>query len=207
MTRYKGKFSSWDVVNEAFLADGSLRPCIWLTHLGGNYLFIAFEEAAQADPEALLFYNDFGMEDNPAKLTAVLRWVDQMRERGIKIDGIGLQMHMLLHYPDAARTGNTFYRIAEKGLKLHLSELDVALSDQASPGEKPSLSLLQQQANRYREIVRMYNSLPTKAQFGITLWGISDRYSWLRTPEKPFESPLLWDENYQIKPAFCAFAP
>lgn len=206
MTRYVGKFSSWDVVNEAFLEDGRLRPCIWLTHLGAEYLFIAYEEASKADPKALLFYNDYGMEDNPAKLNAVLRWIDQMRERGIQLHGIGLQMHVLLHYPNLGRTGNTFFRLAEKGLKLHLSELDVALNDPMKPGEKPSALLLTQQAYRYQEIIRMYHSLPTRAKFGITLWGISDRYSWLRTPEKPFESPLLWDENYQPKPAFCAFA-
>lgn len=205
LSRYKGKFRSWDVVNEAFLEDGSLRPCVWLTQLGAEYLFIAYEEAAKADPAALLFYNDFGLEDNPAKLSAVLRWVSQLRERGLRIDGIGLQMHLFLFYPDAARMGNTFFRIADAGLKLHLSELDIAISDQLQPNELADKRLLVKQAERYKEVLRMYNSLPTKAKFGITLWGVSDKYSWLRVNGTSNESPLLWDDLYQPKPAYCAF--
>ncbi len=204
MGRYRGMFRAWDVVNEAFLADGRLRPCIWLDKLGPEYLFIAYEEAAKTDPQALLFYNDFGMEDNPAKLRAVLRWVDQLRARGIRIDGIGLQMHIQLYYPDAARMGKTFFDIADHQLLLHLSELDIAVGDQLAKGNGSLSELWQKQANRYQTVVSMYSSLPRKSQYGITLWGVSDRYSWLRTADQPQESPLLWDDEYQPKPAFCA---
>jgi endo-1,4-beta-xylanase len=94
--RYKGKVKSWDVVNEAIDdKDASqMRKTIWSEHLGDDYIARAFQYAYEADPDALLFYNDYGIEDNNPKLMAVLKMVDNLKARGIPIHGVGLQMHI-----------------------------------------------------------------------------------------------------------------
>ncbi|MDR3060687.1 MAG: endo-1,4-beta-xylanase, partial [Dysgonamonadaceae bacterium] len=96
--RYKGKITSWDVVNEAIKDDGTFRTaeeCIWTRNIGApEYIDWAFQCAHEADPDALLFYNDFGHEYSSAKRTAVNNLIKGMQDRGIPVHGIGLQMHM-----------------------------------------------------------------------------------------------------------------
>ncbi len=129
---YQGKVTSWDVVNEAFLSNGTLRNTgeggsIWRRHLGRDYVARCFQYARAADPKALLFYNDFGQETNPAKLKAMLDMVADFKKRNIPIDGLGLQMHINLNTPNDG-IYNTIQACAQTGLKVHISELDVAIN-------------------------------------------------------------------------------
>lgn len=98
MTHFKNKVTAWDIVNEAFNEDGTLRNSIWKQKIGDGYIEKAFLFAREADPSALLFYNDFNLESNTTKLNSVLSFLNNLRNRGVRIDGIGVQMHISTYY-------------------------------------------------------------------------------------------------------------
>ncbi|MBA3827910.1 MAG: endo-1,4-beta-xylanase [Taibaiella sp.] len=196
--RYKDVIHSWDVVNEAFNEDGTLRSTLWLTHLGTGYIQMAFEDAHAANPQAKLFYNDYNLEWNPQKLDGVLRLLTQLRAAGVQVDGIGMQMHISSSYPDISLAGDAAKKIANTGFLVHFSELDVNMKE---PDSRTLLSAdeQQQQARRYAAVFTAYSQLSPAQQFGITLWGVSDADSWIVRG-----LPLLFDNNYTSKPAYCA---
>lgn len=202
---FRGQVSSWDVVNEAFEADGGLRSTIWSQHLGSSYLEKAFRYAHEADPDALLFYNDYDLESNPAKRNAVLAWLRTMRQRGVPVHGLGLQMHMSIAHPENTQIAQALREAQQTGLKLHLSEIDVSVNPLGQP-ITATPELLQRQADKLAFLVRTYQELPRAQQFGITFWGISDRNSWIPSYFHRDDYPLLFDDNYQPKPAFCILA-
>ena len=199
----KHTIKSWDVVNEAFNDDGTLRQSLWLKNIGESYIEKAFRYAAEADPEAVLFYNDYSLEREGPKLRAVLAMVAALRAKGVKVDGIGMQMHINLFFPEIAAINSAAQRIQAAGLQVHYSELDVNLAGEATfmVGRK---KLIARQEQRYREIVEGYMKLDHKYRFGITLWGVSDNDSWL-SDEHVRARPLLYDNRYRIKPAYCGF--
>jgi endo-1,4-beta-xylanase len=199
----RGSVKSWDVVNEAFNDDGTLRNSVWLKNMGESYIEKAFIYAAAADPGAQLFYNDYTLEKNDRKLKAVLDLFRELKAKGIKVDGIGMQMHVSLSYPPVEDINAAARSIASEGFKVHYSELDVSLTaDQPLfVGRK---KLLRLQAARMKEIVAGYMKLKPESRFGITLWGVSDNDSWL-TEEHVRSRPLLLNMRYKIKPAFCGF--
>ena len=198
----KGKIASWDVVNEAFNDDGSLRETIWLNKTGQGYIGKAFQTAHTADPAALLFYNDYGLEVPGPKLNAVLVHLRKLRAEGIRIDGIGLQMHISLNSPKEEELKEACRQISDAGFRLHFSELDVRLNT-AQTNIKKKAELLISQSERYRFVFQLFQSLPPDQQFGITLWGLSDNDSWLS--ESSYKArPLLFDNQYLPKPAYCA---
>lgn len=196
--RYKDIIHSWDVVNEGFNEDGSLRNSIWLQHLGTNYIQKAFEYAHAANPSAKLFYNDFNLELNPIKLKGVLDFLTKLKLSGVQIDGIGMQMHITATYPAVSQIADAAKKITDAGFLLHFSELDVNMN-MPSGQTLLSASELKQQANRYEDVFGIYNQVNPKLQFGITMWGVSDADSWI-----PRGLPLLFDYNYSCKPAYCA---
>jgi endo-1,4-beta-xylanase len=200
----KGTIRSWDVVNEAFDDQGGLRRNIWLKNIGESYIEKAYLYAAQADPTALLFYNDYSLERNGAKLDAVLKFFAALKQKGVSIHGIGMQMHVSLTFPAIADINAAALRIEKEGLLVHYSELDVNLAGEGTfmVGRK---KLEAEQRDRYREIVRGYLQLKPASRFGITLWGVSDNDSWL-TDQRVRSRPLLFSNRYRIKPAFCGFA-
>lgn len=193
---------SWDVVNEAFNEDGSLRNTIWLQHVGSSYIEKAFMFARQASPEAKLFYNDYGLETNPAKRKAVLAFLNHLRLKGVPIDGIGLQLHIDINYAEASMIEEAIDEVVQNGYDVHLSEVDISLNPR---GKDYLLNAkdLQAQAELMHKIVRAYRNIPLHQQFGITFWGISDRYSWIRTTYNRSDYPLLFDDQYQPKPIYC----
>jgi endo-1,4-beta-xylanase len=202
---FRGQVSSWDVVNEAFAADGTLRSTIWSQHLGGSYLEQAFRYAHEADPDARLFYNDYDLESNPVKRRAVLAWLQTMRRRGVPVQGLGLQMHLSIVSPENTQLAEALRDAQGTGLTLHLSELDVALNP-LGQAIAPTPDLLQRQADKLAFLVRTYRELPPAQQFGITFWGLSDRNTWQRSYYHRDDYPLLFDDNYHPKPAFCQLA-
>lgn len=207
MRHFKGRIHSWDVVNEAFNDDGTMRTVVkkkgqkenlWCQKLGPDFVARCFQYAREADPDALLFYNDYGQEYSEAKNKAILRMISSFRKRGIPIDGIGLQLHTSLDRPDALILKG-IRAMASTGLLVHISELDVSVKKQLDEGMDPAAAA-KAQAAKYETIVKYMKSLPEKQQFGITLWGVTDADTWLKN-----DTPLLWDAHNHKKQAWYGF--
>jgi endo-1,4-beta-xylanase len=208
VARYKGKAVAWDVVNEAFDDNGNLRvsESIWAKKLGKDYIARAFKYANEADPAALLFYNDYGQEGNVNKLQAILTMVTDLKKRGIPIHGIGLQMHIGIGNNENGIL-NAISEYANTGLKIHISELDIAMSNgQKNPSLTYTAALAETQKQKYKIVTKYYRQIvPTAQQFGITTWNVGDADSWLRGFIQKNEYPLLFDDNYNRKPAYYGF--
>lgn len=203
MAHYRGKVYAWDVVNEAWNDDGSaMRDSIFFRTLGPGYVDEAFIAARAADPDAKLYYNDFDAENLSVKSDAVYEMVKGMLERGVPIDGVGLQMHVRIpdNEPSIDELIQNMQRIADLGLEVVVSEIDVRLCN----GETQ-----EQQAARYHDIVRVCLAQPGCTE--VTVWGVGDADSWLNAasapgcPDGETPYPLLWDDAYQKKPTYHAF--
>lgn len=202
VTRYKGKVTSWDVVNEAIKDDGTFRPaseCIWTKNIGvPEYIDWAFQCAHEADPDALLFYNDFGHEYSSAKRTGVNNLVAGMKQRGVPIHGIGMQMHTGIHRNvNDIRTAIT--TAASTGLLVHISELDIKVNNELAQGITFTEDLAQKQSYHYQMVSKFMKDIPEKQCFGITMWGVHDSSSWLHSNP---DWPLLFDNDFERKPAY-----
>ncbi len=206
VSRFRGRVVAWDVVNEAWNDDGqTLRDLIFQRTLGDGYIDEAFLAARAADPNAKLYYNDFGTEDLSDKSNAVYTMLQGMLDRGVPIDGVGLQMHTLNinGAPTIADFIANIDRLAALGLDVVISEMDISTC--ASGGSVPER--LEAQRQRVYNLVAACVTRPACTE--ITLWGLTDRYSWLDTnPDisqcENGQQPLglLFDANYQAKPAY-----
>lgn len=208
---YKGKITSWDVVNETFDDNGTVRSTtqsgdddnIWLSHLGADYTALAFQYAHEADPNALLFYNDNKQETSEGKLDAIINMVNDFKKRNIPINGLGVQMHISVNTPNEG-IANALRRLAKTGLKIHISELDIRINPYNTYID--SVSALKAQADKYFFIAHAYSVLIPKAQqYGITFWNVTDKDSWILLSKHAQDSPLLFDKNYQQKFAYESF--
>jgi endo-1,4-beta-xylanase len=210
---------SWDVVNEA-IADidndenglNDLRNSIWQDNIGVDYLAAAFRAAHAADPNADLYYNDYNIAGVPAKRNAVLDLVKEFQEdpNPVPIHGIGFQMHISVTWPDIDQIRESFALAASTGLKVKISELDIAMNTDRS--RKPmsltefTVAVAVQQQKRYEAIVAAYlDEVPEAQRGGISVWGITDRDSWQRS-YNAHEWPLLFDDDLKPKPALQGFA-
>ena len=135
--RYKGRIHGWDVVNEAIDEDGSLRKAPWHDGIGDDYVAKAFEFAHEADPDAELYYNDYNLE-KPAKRAGVIRLVNDLRKRGLRIDGIGNQGHWRLDTPAIDEIDNALVELHATGLKVMYTELDINMLPAAGPDADPA---------------------------------------------------------------------
>ncbi len=201
VAHFKGKVVSWDVVNEAVADDGSLRSSIWLEKLGPDYIARAFQYAHEADPDALLFYNDYGHEYGPTKRGAILNLVNNLKSRNIPIHGIGLQMHTRYTMADN-NLASAINTAAQTGLKVHIAELDIAMNPDNIQSLTFSPALAEQQSQKYKFIVKTFNAIPKSQQFGITTWNVSDADSWVPVTYDRPDWPLPFDNNYKKKPAY-----
>jgi endo-1,4-beta-xylanase len=193
--RYRGQIKSWDVVNEAIADDGTLRKTLWLDRIGPEYIELAFRWAHEADPDARLIYNDYGGEGDNPKSDAIYKLVRDLRERGVPIHGVGMQMHIGEYdAPWAPDVAANMQRLAELGLDVYISEMDVRLGMPASPES------LTAQAQLYRTMLEVCMSAPNcKA---LTLWGMTDKYSWIPKFFPGTGVALIFDEAYEPKPAY-----
>jgi endo-1,4-beta-xylanase len=221
--RYRGRIHGWDVVNEALDDDGTLRETPWLEVIGEDYIAKAFEYARAADPQAELYYNDYNLW-KPEKREGALRIVKQLRDRGLRIDGVGEQGHYMLASPSVAEIDATISAIAAAGVKPMITELDVDVlprdpamygADLAKkakfkaetdlyPNGLPS-EKQQELARRYADIFAVVmKHRETLAR--VTFWGVADGHSWLNDFPVPGRTnhPLLWDREGRPKPAFDA---
>jgi len=201
VSHYQGRLTSWDVVNEAFNDDGTLRNSIWLQHLGPDYIARCFRYAHEADPAALLFYNDYGHEYSAAKLNAIAALINTFKNNGVPIHGVGLQMHI---NKNSSNTGiaNAISVMVQTGLKVHISELDISMNPENNQSLTFTPALSQLQADKYKLIARIYKNIPTAQQFGITTWNVSDADSWIPVTYNRPDWPLPFDSLYQKKPAY-----
>lgn len=198
VSRYKGKVASWDVVNEILNDDGTPRQSIWYTKIGWEYVALAFQTAHEADPDAVLFYNEYGQEYSKTKLAAINDTVQNMIHRGVPINGIGIQMHTNINQ-SATNLANAIQQTAATGLIVHISELDIALNPDKSSGYVESTTDLATQKSRYRTITAAMKQIPSTQNWGITTWGVSDNDSWLTSIP---DYPLLFDKEYTKKPCY-----
>jgi endo-1,4-beta-xylanase len=190
---YRGRVDAWDVVNEAVADDGSgLRDTIFRQRLGDSYIADAFRLAHQADPGARLFYNDYGGEGLSAKANRIYDLLRELIAAGVPINGVGLQMHVSANNrpPDASIASN-MRRLADLGLTIHISEMDVKVN---GVGGTPQMRL-EVQKSTYHDIVRVCMMEPRCE--AVTFWGFTDAHTWING-----DSPLLFDAAYSPKPAY-----
>ena len=215
---YRGKVFAWDVVNEAFdeLHPGTLRSTIWRDQRGidvtenaaasysyQNYAYIerCFRWAHEADPQALLFYNEAEAETINPKSDAIYAMVRDFRQRGVPIDGVGFQMHIANLHTDVSSISANISRFTALGVQVHITELDVALA--VDPNGNARFEDLQRQADIYREIAGACLSHPGCT--AIQTWGFTDKYSWIGSHSKRTQGAALpFDRNYAAKPAYEA---
>ncbi|MHA1968788.1 MAG: endo-1,4-beta-xylanase, partial [Candidatus Hodarchaeales archaeon] len=153
--RYKGRVQSWDVVNEAVLNDGSgYRNTIWFEKLGSDYIANAFRWAHEADPDAKLFYNDYGLSANSPKLDFVVSMITSLIAEGVPIHGIGFQMHITNEWPSLNQIQGAIDKIEEIDLELKITELDISMNSLKAHSSLTSV-LAQEQKERYFNIVSL----------------------------------------------------
>jgi endo-1,4-beta-xylanase len=192
--RYRGRIPEWDVVNEALNDDGSWRPGFWYDAIGPDYVEAAFRFAREADPGARLYYNDYGAERVNAKSDAILALATRLKKAGL-LDGVGFQAHFTgSAYATREDLSANLARFAAAGLDLGISELDVAMS--GTPGS--TAEKLRREAEIYAGVAAACQAQPACKR--LTVWGITDRHSWLA----PADLPLLFDDAYAAKPAHAA---
>ena len=196
--RYKGRVWAWDVVNEAIDdATSQLRTIsFWYQKIGPDYVKMAFEFARQADPDARLYYNDYSIEGLNAKSNAVYNMIRALKNEGEPIDGIGWQMHQLNGFRTQPAHQMNARRLADLGLDLSITEMDVRI------GLPDSASAQQQQADAYGDVINL-----CLAEFNckaLVMWGFTDKYSWIPGFYSGWGDALIFDANYQPKPAYFA---
>ena len=191
---FRGRIYAWDVVNEAFNEDGTLRDTIWLRALGSDYIAKAFIWAHQADPHARLYYNDYNLESIGPKSDAALALVKQLKARHVPIDGVGFQGHLGIQYPYPDTFGDNLERFAAAGFDVAITEADVRMVLPVTP-EK-----LAAQAMYFGDMLRSCVAVRRCATF--TLWGFTDKYSWVPGFFDGEGAATPLDEAFQPKPAY-----
>lgn len=212
--RYKGSIYAWDVVNEVISdkPDEYLRNSPWLQICGEDFIEAAFRYAHEADPDALLFYNDYN-EISPVKRAKIIRLVKSLQQKGVPIHGIGLQAHWAINEPSYQQLDSTLKEFAETGLQLQITELDISVypkehearsrqpadADTSFSAEKEAL-----QRQRYKEAFELFRKYKEHIT-GVTFWNISDRTSWLDDfpVRNRKDHPLLFDASLQRKSAYA----
>jgi endo-1,4-beta-xylanase len=208
MKHYAGQVFAWDVVNEALDETGQFKDSPWfnqpgigLADKGAAYVEQAFRWAREADPLALLFYNENGGEGLGKKSDAVYAMVKDFKRRGVPIDGVGLQMHISDLHQDTAAIAANIARLTALGLQVHITELDVSLPLDSS-GVARHDDLLYQ-AEVYRGV--LHACLQNPACTAIQTWGFTDKYSWIGSHSHGTRgAALLFDRAYQPKPSYNA---
>lgn len=207
VSRYKGKIVSWDVANEIFADNGSLRVDGFVYKTFKDPIAFygrCFQYARNADPDVKLFYNDYDQVLNSAKRYSVSKMVERFKKDGFPIDGIGDQFHTTV-WTSKATISNGLTDIARTGLLIHISELDIRVNQNKSNAYVFTDAEQQKQADMYQSIVESFESLPQSQKFAITTWGITDKSTWLTSWWHPKEYPLLFDNNYNKKKAYDGF--
>ena len=213
VNRYKGKVYAWDVVNEAISdkKDEYLRPSLWYQICGEEFIAKAFEYAHAADPNAILFYNDYN-EISAVKREKIYRLVKSLKDAGVPIGGVGLQGHWAINEPSEMQLDSTIKKFADLGVKVQVTELDISVypkehNARERKAEDANTQFTPEKENAQLEKYKMCFKLFRKYRdviSGVTFWNISDRDSWLDNfPVRGRKDyPLLFDKNLQPKKAY-----
>ena len=225
-SRYDGKVHAWDVVNEVIGEDGKYRPTKWVNGIGdGDELVkLSFKYAAQYTPRSELYYNDFNAW-RPEKVKGIVRMVKMLQSEGIKIDGVGIQGHWGLNFPENKYIEDAIDAYAALGVKVMITELDVDVLPLTKEGQIIGTGLLhpqfqlpefkkfldpyrdglpsaveQQLASRYHELFQIFLSKKDKID-RVTVWGVHDGMSWKNDYplDKRINYPLLWTRDKKEK--------
>ncbi len=210
--RYKGKVKVWDVVNEAVADNGTniLRNSLWLQIIGPDFIAKAFQYAHEADPDAILRYNDYGLEGATKRLKFIAL-IKSLQQQGVPVMAIGSQTHVNVSSPSFEAEDEALTELATLGLPIHITELDVngsqggqrstgadvannAATTQGGLVDNANQRLANQYASLFRAFLKHRDSVKV-----VTLWGVNDGVSW-----RAGGRPLLFDGNDQPKPAFDA---
>lgn len=229
--RYAGRVDAWDVVNEVIDEDGGYRPTSWVNSIGdGDELVrLAFTFAQRYAPDTELYYNDFNAW-RPEKRDGIVRMVKMLQAAGIRIDGIGMQGHWGLHYPDTSYIEAAIDAYAALGVKVMITELDVDVLPLTREGQIIGTGMLHKQfqleeferyldpypdglpddvqkrlSERYAELFRIFRR-KRDAISRVSLWGVHDGMSWKNDYPIPHRTnyPLLFDRERRPKPALDA---
>jgi endo-1,4-beta-xylanase len=207
VSHFRGQVVQWDVVNEALDFSGHLEDNLWLERMGSDYVDSAFRWAHQADPQALLFYNeddvacdvcngDFPYNVEQHRDNAIFDLVAGMKRRGVPIDGVGIQMHLWPSPPKASDLAAFMARLRGLGLQVAITEMDVRLADGRAQQD------VGRQAEVYAEILRTCLAAPNCKTF--VMWGFTDAVSWVPTYLSGFGHADIFDADYRPKPAYDA---
>jgi endo-1,4-beta-xylanase len=210
--RYKGKIKVWDVVNEA-IADGGtniLRNSPWSEIIGPDFIAKAFEYAHEADPDAILRYNDYSLE-NPGKRKKLITLIKSLQAQGVPVMAIGSQTHVSVTSPSFEEEDEVLTDLETLGLPIHITELDVNSArggqrsnsaDVAANAETTQGGLVSDSdkklADAYAGLFRAFLKHEKSVKV-VTFWGVNDGVSW-----RAQGRPLLFDANNQPKPALDA---
>jgi endo-1,4-beta-xylanase len=212
VSRYKGKIYAWDVVNEAIDDKDAVfyRPSPWYNIIGEEYIAKAFEYAHAADPDALLFYNDYNTE-SPSKRAKIIKLVKSLVDKGVPIHGIGIQGHWSIFGPNEDDVAQSIAEYSSLGLKLHVTELDVSVytPEQGRRDKRPdeqdtfTPDMEQKQLELYSAIFRVFRD-NKKSISAVTFWNVTDKRSWLDNfPVRGRKNyPLLFDKDLKPKKAY-----
>ncbi len=193
---FRGRVWAWDVVNEAFNEDGTLRDTIWLRTIGPEYIADAFRWAHQADPRAILFYNDYNVEGINPKSTAVYNFLRQLRRQHVPVSGFGAQGHLSTQYPFPQDILQNLRRFGRLGLATAITEADVRHVLPVDPAE------VNAQAEGYS--LMLESCLLERSCISYTVWGFTDRYQWVPQTFPGQGEAAIFDANYNPKPAYNA---
>jgi len=197
MAHYKGQIPIWDVANEVFEDSGTYRNSFWYRTMGKSFVEKAFIRARAADPSAKLVYNDYNLEYTGPKSNAAYAMLKDFKSRGIPVDRIGFQMHLDIQYAiDYEDFARNLQRFADLGLEIYVTEMDVRVSSNTTSAE------LDKQASYYKNIIEKCMAQP--AVKAIQLWGFTDKYSWIPGTFPGRDNGLIFDRNYNPKPAYYA---
>ncbi|HEY3429930.1 MAG TPA: endo-1,4-beta-xylanase [Cyclobacteriaceae bacterium] len=213
VTRYKGKIYAWDVVNEVISdkKDEFYRPSTWYKICGEEFIAKAFQYAHEADPNALLFYNDYN-EISAVKRKKIIKLVTDLKNAGVPIHGIGLQGHWAINEPSRAQLDSTLAEFAATGFKLQITELDISVypkehQRRERKAEDYDTAFTVEKETKQLEVYKMCFELFRKYKSSIssvTFWNISDRHSWLDSfPVRDRKDyPLLFDKDLKPKKVY-----
>ena len=217
VNHFKGKLKGWDVVNEAIIEDGSYRKSKFYEILGEEFIPLAFQYAHEADSTIELYYNDYGM-DNPGRREGVVKLIRSLKEKGLRIDAVGMQGHMGMDYPKIEEFEKSMLAFANEGVKVMITEWDMSALPTVSHSANISDTVAFKKAlNPYPDALPDSVSQTWNARMKqffqlfekhadivdrVTAWGVTDGDSWKNGfPIKGRKDyPLLFDRNYQPKP-------
>lgn len=213
VSRYKGKIYAWDVINEAISdeQDEYMRNTEWYQICGEEYIAKAFEYAHDADPDAILFYNDYN-EINSIKREKIYRLVKGLKDAGVPVHAVGLQAHWAINEPSEDQLDSTIKRFAKLGLPLQITEMDISVypKEHTAREKRPedindafTADRESRQSEMYKMCFRLFRKYGSMFS-GVTFWNISDRHSWLDNfPVKGRKDyPLLFSKGLKPKNAY-----